>query len=201
MKLFASFIFSVVILSVGIGVFATWQYAERLTDPESEKQGFEIGAFDYTPEEIIPGGGAVEAPIGQNHLDLIEVILHEEDYGLNATKKPIIHNYLQANGDVVYCDMTTTKGNLKKLMIDSSSNSQRLYFVVTRISPTEYHTFTMRYSDLSNPVGTEIETYKTVMIKGNDGEWTAPYSYFGYTKVFDPGIVNVAIDVTSWRDA
>ena len=40
-----------------------------------------IMAFEYPPEQILPGGDTQEAPLGQNHLALIELILNERDKG------------------------------------------------------------------------------------------------------------------------
>ena len=82
-------------------------------------------------------------------------------------------------------------------MIDSSSDTERLYFIITKISDTEYHTFTMRYEDLTTKtVGAEIEVFKTIMVKEN-GKWDATYSYRGMAKVNSPGTVSRGIDVTS----
>jgi hypothetical protein len=89
-------------------------------------------------------------------------------------------------------------GNLKHLLIDSVDSANALYFVVTKISDTEYHAFTCRYSDIMTyPVGYEIEAYKTVLTK-ESGKWGARYSYYGRAKVNSPGIVSRAVDVTTW---
>jgi hypothetical protein len=156
-----------------------------------------MSVFDYSPEEIVPGG-ETSAVVGENHLLLIKQILDEADYGLNATKKPIIHKYLKNVGDVIYCSQNVQGGNLKHLMIDGVSEAEKLYFVTTKISDTEYHTFTMRYADITgNPVGTEIEAYKTIMVK--EDKWVAKTSYYGAIKVNAPGVVSRAVDVNSWR--
>ena len=162
--------------------------------------GMGMSVFDFPPEAIVPGG-AVEAPLGQNHLALIGMILNEVSYGLNATKKPIIHDTLENPGDVIYCSQTVQGGNLKHLMIDSVTASEQLYFVITKISDTEYHTFTFLDADLDYVVGTEISVYKTVMVKGENGMWTASKSYQGYAKVNRPQQVSKGIDVTSYRNA
>ena len=134
-------------------------------------------------------------------MELLDMILYKASYGLNATKKPIIHNYLQDEGDVIYCNQNVQGGNLKHLMIDSVSSADRLYFVVTKISDVEYHTFTLKSNDLDKDMGTEIPVYKTIMQKDTQGEWSATKSFFGYAKVYYPGIVQRAIDVKSWRTA
>ena len=180
------------------GVYALWQYSPLAIGAAISEIESEVDVFDYPPEVIVPGNQSA-TNLGENHLDIIRIIIEEKDYGLNATKKPIIHNYLEEVGDVVYCSQHTTGGNLKHLMIDSTSSAERLYFIITKISDTEYHTFTMRYADLtSSPVGTEIEVYKTIMVKEN-GAWKATYSYYGKAKVNAPVAVSRGIDVTSWR--
>ena len=47
-------------------------------------------------------------------------------------------------------------------------------------------------------IGQTMLAYKTVMVKGEDGEWTAPRSYQGVATVFDPGIVSKSIDVNTF---
>lgn len=187
------------ILSVAVpGVFAYWQYSHLAPNPSDGDVASDISVWDYPPEEIVPDDDT-SSSLGENHLVLIQMILNEASYGLNATKKPIIHNYLKNPGDVIYCNQNVQGGNLKHLMVDSSSESDKLYFVVTEISDTEYHTFTLRYADITdNPVGTRIVVYKTVMIKEN-GVWEAKSSYYGTAEVNDPGTVSRAIDVTTWK--
>ena len=180
------------------GAYATWEYARQPATPVDEDLPLGMDVFDYKPEEIIPGGD-VEAPLGENHLALIEKILNEPSYGLNATKKPIIHNVLKSN-NVIYCDQNVQGGNLKHLMIDDSVNTERLYFVISKASDTEYHAFTFSYYALrEGEEGSEIPVYKTVLEKGENGKWTAPRSYIGYATIIDPGIVSVAIDYRTWR--
>ena len=180
------------------GAYAFWEYAVLPSHSDADTFASDMGMFSYAPEQVMPGDKEA-SELGENHLDLVQIILYEASYGLNATKKPIIHNYLEEVGDVVYCSQHTTGGNLKHLMIDSSSETERLYFIITKISDTEYHTFTMRYEDLTTKtVGAEIEAYKTIMVKEN-GKWDATYSYRGMAKVNSPGTVSRGIDVTSWR--
>lgn len=157
-----------------------------------------LGVFDYPPEQILPDDN-VSSSLGENHLLLITEIIENKSYGLNATKKPIIHNYLKKLGDVIYCSQKVQGGNLKHLMIDSVSEAERLYFVITEISDTEYHAFTMTYDDITdNPVGTKIVAYLTVL-KETDGEWAAAYSRRVLAEVNSPGVVSRAIGVTSWE--
>ena len=192
-------IFLVMVTALSVpGVYALWQYSNLPPAVKESDIGLGLKVFDYPPEEIVPDD-ELSTSIGENHLMLIQMVVDEASYGLNATKKPIIHKYLENPGDVVYCSQNTTGGNLKHLMIDSVSEADHLYFVITKISDTEYHTFTFRYADMTNyPVGTEIETYKTVMLK-TDGVWEAKYSYYGVAKINAPRVVSRGIDVTSWR--
>lgn len=188
-----------VVISMAVpGIFAYWQYSHLAPDPEENAIFTDLAVFDYPPEQVVPDDD-LSSSLGENHLELINTIAYEESYGLNATKKPIIHNYLKKPGDVIYCNQNVQGGNLKHLMVDSSSASDKLYFVVMEISDTEYHVFTTRYSDITdNSIGTRIVAYKTVMIEEN-GEWSARSSYYGTAEVNDPGVVSRAIDVTTWQ--
>ena len=180
------------------GVFATWLYAGGSIDDIAAAIDLSIKEFEYAPEEIVPTGP--EAPVGEDHLALIEMILWEASYGLNATKKPIMHQRLENPGDVLYCDEKVQGGNLKHLMIDGLSESERLYFVMQKVKDGEYNAYTMRYVDIRyKAIGTEIEVYKTVMIRDEKGVWDAVRSYKGFAKVNDPSIVSYGIDVTTFR--
>lgn len=181
------------------GVYATWRYAVLKIPTTHENLNWSMTLFEYAPEEILPGGGTEVAPMGKNHYSLIEKVLNEASYGLNATKKPIIHGLLTKPGDVVYCNQTVQGGNLKHMLLDAAEGAEFLYFVITEISDTEYHAFTFVEDALSGPYGSEIEVYKTVMVCGDNGIWTAPNSYKGYAKINEPVVVSRGIDVTSWR--
>jgi len=181
----------VVFLLSTVGVYATWQYAGLPPDPREALLNILMNPFLYKPEEVLPDEKE-DSKLGENHLSLIDAILNTNDYGLNETKKPILHTYLSDDG-IVYCNQSVQGGNLKHLMIDQVSGSERLYFVITRVSDTVYYTYTMRYSDLSLPVGTRIQVYRTTMEK-KDGEWEATGSVAGYAAVNTPGIVSRAID-------
>lgn len=187
-----------ILISIGVpSVYATWKYCYSGPGAVEDSFGCTVGVFDYPPEEVVPDDEEAST-LGQNHLDLLQMLLNEKDYGLNATKKPIIHKYLENPGDVIYCSQNVQGGNLKHLLIDSVDSANALYFVVTKISDTEYHAFTFKYSDIKTyPVGDEIEVYKTVLTK-ESGKWDARYSYYGRAKVNSPGIVSRAIDVTTW---
>jgi len=190
---------SLLILAMVSGTFATWEYASQPATPVTQTYPFLFEEFYYAPEEVIPGG-SIEAPLGQNHLALIEMILNEPSYGLNATKKPIIHNVLKNPGNAIYCDQNVQGGNLKHLMIEASTSTEQLYFVISKVSNTEYHAFTLLYNDLRNgAIGSEISVYKTVLEKGTDGVWRAPRSYVGYAEIFDPGIVQKSINCATWH--
>lgn len=181
------------------GVYATWRYAVLKLPTAQENLIWSITLFEYAPEEILPGGETEVAPMGENHYSLIEKILNEASYGLNATKKPIVHELLTKPGDVVYCNQNVQGGNLKHMLLDAAEGAESLYFVITEISDTEYHAFTFVEDALGGPYGSEIEVYKTVMVCGDNGIWTAPNSYKGYAKINEPVVVSRGIDVTSWR--
>ena len=195
---YAVLIFSMVTMLAVPGVYAYWQYSHVPAYVEPQNVSSHVNEFYYPPEEIVPGDNNATS-LGENHLLLITEIIEENNYGLNATKKPIIHNYLENPGDVIYCSQNVKGGNLKHLMIDGVEGANRLYFVVLMVSETEYHTFTMLYSDIEdNEVGTEIIAYRTVM-REVDGIWKSIYSHRGLAKVNDPGVVEKAIDASSWR--
>lgn len=213
MKLVRRFVlvFALVIVTASIGgAYATFTYPAFDTPDLSVNNYLSLSHFEFSPDEVLPGGsgsggagGSSDIPVevGQDHMELIENILNHRSYGLNATKKPIIHNVLNIDDNVIYCDQNVQGGNLKHLAIDQSDNAQRLYFVVHRISATEYHTYTMLASDTKKTEGSYIEVYRTVMVKGENKVWTAPYSQKGKAKVYDPGsIVDQAIDVHSFID-
>lgn len=195
------FLLSAVLVVLGVpGVLAAWQYAHTPVPHIFDEMISGLGLFEYRPEDVVPDDEEA-SDAGENHLSLIEMILWEASYGLNATKKPILHNLLNKAGDVVYCSQNVQGGNLKHLMVDSTEGAERLYFVLAWVSDTEYHCYTMRYHDLtSKVVGSEIEVYKTVMTEDDKGVWSSPKSYYGHAKINDPEVVSRGIDVTTWRN-
>ena len=183
------------------GVLALWHFFVPPA-PITVQAEAGVAVFDYPPEVVVPGG-STGVVAGQDHLDLLRLIVEDRTYGLNATKKTIIHDYLEDVGDVFYCGQHTSGGNMKEFFVDTNDESKLLYFVITKKSDTEYHTFTFRYVDITdNPVGTEIEVYKTIMTKEN-GVWGYTYSYRGWAKVNAPGVkwAPRGIDVKTYRDA
>ena len=180
------------------GVFATWRYSNPDVAIQSQNVnvGVGIGGFIYKPEEILTGTEADK--LDENHLDLITNILYEASYGLNATKKPIIHEYLDTNNKVIYGNQNVQGGNLKHILTDKTG-AENLQFAIVRISETEYHTYTFSETTLRNTmIGQTMLAYKTVMEKGDNGEWTAPRSYQGVATVFDPGVVSKSINVNTF---
>ena len=108
-----------ILVSIGVpSVCATWLYCHSGPGTLDDSFGCTMGVFDYPPEEVMPDDEEAST-LGQNHLDLITMVVNEASYGLNATKKPIIHKYLENPGDVIYCSQNVQGGNLKHLLIDS----------------------------------------------------------------------------------
>ena len=180
------------------GAYATWSYSiNDLPIPsQNVNMGVGVGEFIYKPEEILPGAEADK--LDENHLDLITNILYEASYGLNATKKPVIHEFLDTNDKVIYGSQNVQGGNLKHILTNKTG-AENLQFVIKRISATEYHTFTFSEPKLrATAIGSTLEVYKTVMVKGENGEWTAPRSYQGVATVFDPGVVTKSINVNTF---
>lgn len=93
---------------------------------------FSFEWIHLSSEEVLPDEKE-DTKLGENHLSLINAILNIKDYGLNETKKPILHTYLADDG-IIYCDQNVKGGNLKHLMIDQVNGSERLYFVITKVS-------------------------------------------------------------------
>ena len=192
------------LIAVGVftvgGVCAYFAYPTGDPDTVTTSHAVGIEPFGYKAEEILPGGDiTVEVQMGENHMNLLENIINHMRYGLNATQKPILHNYLEQDGDIVYGDQQVSGGNLKHLMIDTAENADRLYFLVQRASATEYHVYTMIDDDLDVQVGTYITVYKSVVKKTN-GKWDDELSYLGEAMVVAPGSkVYRAIDPATFR--
>lgn len=183
-------------ISMGI-VSASWSFSDLPIDSVHTGLESHLNAFEFKPEEVLPGGDVIAPSLGENHLKMIDNIVNEADYGLNATKKPILHNLLEEPGDIVYCNQSVSGGNLKHIMPDFSSETEKLYFVITKVSDTQYDAYTLTAADTSKPIGTYVLTYKTVIIKENR-VWKATTSYIGYAQVNAPGIVGRAIDISTW---
>ena len=190
------------VLSVS-GVQALWYY--YLNPVESDTNiSAGINVFGYKPEEVLPD--SPEDNINKtNHMWLIERILNYDSYGLNETKKPILHELLNQEGDVVHCKQNVQGGNLKHIFTNKTV-AEKLSFSIAWISDTEYHTYTFLDDDLDKAIigqagSDEILVYKTVMIKGTNGVWEAVRSYEGHAKVYRPpsGVVSRSINVDTWH--
>lgn len=153
----------------------------------------------FAPDEVLPDDEQA-TQVGENHMALIEKILNEDQkgYGLNETRKPIIHNYLNKVGDVVYCEQNVQGGNLKHVMIDELVSANQLLFQIEYVSDTEYVTYTYRAEDIDNAtVGDVIPVFRTIMTKEN-GVWDASKSYEGGAAVCNPSEVGLAIDSSTY---
>ncbi len=190
------------------GVYATWLYAEQSPMPADQFVGLSLGVFDYTPEEILPGGENEEAELGQSHFALIDLILNESDkgYGLNINNNVVLHRYLRQQ-DVVYSNQKVSGGNLK-FILDPKNNTHGLYYCIERISDTEYCAYTFSIDELSTASGSDVEivAYKTILEKTDI--WRATKSYLGYAKTerlsdlgvsADPNTIAYSIDVSTWH--
>ena len=167
------------LFSVG-GVYATWYYANLSCDPKTDNVSVNLHVFNYPPEEVLPGGDIEEAPLGQNHLVLIDLILNENDknYGMNYDSKEIIINYAE-NQDAIYCNQKISGGNLK-FILDTRNNTHNLYYCVQKVSDTLYYAYTFSTEELSTAGGsqTEIMAYRTTLELTD--KWRATVSYQGY---------------------
>lgn len=208
MKRISVIILLALVVTVG-GVSATRMYTKESVAPESENLGsVSLGFFEFAPEEILPGGGMVETPLGGDHFTLVDLILNENDkgYGLNINNNVLIHQYLRTKS-VIYSNQKVSSGNLK-FIIDPGNNTHGLYYCIEKVTDTEYHCYTFsQYSlESAGSSGSEIAVYRTHLIKTDI--WRATTSYLGKATVkslsalgesADPKSVPYSIDVTTWH--
>ncbi len=194
-------------IASAFGVAGSWIYYKPT---DAYDYGFTAGMVDfgYTPEEILPGGGgqapgedssggSTEVTPGENHYVLIDLVLNENDkgYGLNINNNVVLHQYLRREG-AVYCNQKVSGGNLK-FILDPTNNTHGLYYALLRISDTEYHCFTFSEEELisAEETGSEINVYKTLLIKTD--EWRATKSYLGHAPVISMRSIGVSADSQS----
>ena len=195
------------ILSIG-GVFATWKYAELSPEEENQEIGMSLSAFEYPPEQILPGGDTTGAEVGENHNKLIDLVLNEakKGYGLNINNNVLIHQYLK-NNKVIYSNQKISGGNLK-FILDPNNNTHGLYYCVEKVNDSLYYCYTFDVDSLATASGTDmyIEVYRTSMVKTD--KWRATTSYLGVAQtksLSDMGVsadsqaLKYSIDVTTWR--
>ena len=207
MKFLSLLMCFLLVISIG-GVYATWKYAELSPQNVNQDVVVSILEFEYPPEQILPGGDTQEAPLGENHLALTQLILWEDDkgYGLNINDNVVIHQYLKRN-KVVYSNQKISGGNLK-FILDSRNNTHGLYYCIEKVSDTLYYSYTFDINHLSTYAGTTeyITVYRTSLVKTD--EWRATVSYQGIAqtkRLSDLGVsadshsIAYSIDVTTWR--
>ena len=191
---------------IGSGVIATWEYASGPVEPTAPYPiDITLYVFDYPPEEVLPDDEEASS-IDENHLTLINNVLYEIDYGLNATKKPIIHNYLEKSGDVVYCEQKTTQGLLRKLLLNNT-DAENLLFQVECVKKTgnytgEYVIYTYSSNSKTLYKGNVITVYKTIVRSDDNGVWSAYASYCGEAEVVEVRLKNqtlLGIDSSKWK--
>ena len=197
----------VLIMSMS-GVYATWYYSDGVTGQTNTDIGINLGVFDYTADEILPGGDEVEAPMGENHHWLIELILNENEkgYGINIGKKSVLIQYMNRDGEV-HCNQKVSGGHLK-FILDVKNDTHGLYYAVEKVSDVLIYAYTFSTNELSTNGGTnnEIVVYRTSLEKTD--KWRATYSYMGYapTKSMsdlglsaDSGSIRYSIDISKWH--
>ena len=196
-----------VIFSIG-GVFATWHYAELSPQSVSTDVNVSLSLFEYPPEEILPGGDLEEAPLGENHFALIDLILNERNkgYGLNINNNVLLHQYLRKQ-PVVYSNQKVSGGNLK-FILDPKNNTHGLYYCLEKKTDTLYYAYTFSTDALATNGGSdsEIVAYRTNLEKTD--KWYATVSYMGYAQTkslrdldvsADPNTIGYSIDVSTWH--
>lgn len=180
------------------GVFAIWRYAREDIDDLTDQIQLSVDNFHYTPEDVLPDDNQNE--LKENHYELVMNILNESKngYGLNVTKKTVIHDVLDDDG-IIFGNQNVEGGNLKHIFIDKT-NSAGVMFVIVKISDTEYHNYTFSLNDLNTAnLGDYIEVYKTNLIKNDDNLWTAPVSFRGRAKVYNPVTVERSVNHDTWE--
>lgn len=194
--------------SIG-GVWASWRYVRIDVESISVDTSVSITDFGYKPEEVLPDQEYDK--IKENHVYLINNILYYTSYNINTGNKKVIHDYLDEYG-VIYGNQNVSGGNLKHVLAASDSVSGGIQFAMSKISDTEYHTFTFSQNDLDNAedgiyslTDNCIEVYKTVMIYAENDkgtmEWQAVRAYQGKAKTTwcstDKGRV-FSINISTW---
>ena len=186
----------IVFCSSILGVFATWIFAELPILGRDKNWGVNMEIWQFAPEEVLPDDNEA-TDLHQNHYNLVMSIVNHVDYGLNATKKPIIREMLEDGAGVVYSNQSVQGGNLKHMLLEGS-DVNALMFAVEYETDVKYNAYTFREGDLN--IGAFIQVYKTVIEK-IDGRWKATLSYEGTAKVFIAPNSVVNIDVTTWNYA
>lgn len=193
-------------LSTG-GVFAAWSYYYNPEDAHYEIPSV-INGFNYTPEEVLPGGGSGPVELGQDHFAIIKLIVNEADKGYNLNSSgSILHSLLSRNG-TAHANQKISGGNLK-FILDVSNNTQNLYYCVEKSSDTLYYIYTYSLADLEAAGGTdtEIAVYRTTVVKNDI--WEATDSHSGYAKTVTLRSLgfsaasqssNYTINVKSWYE-
>ena len=195
------FIIVVASLFATTNVYAFWSYTEPVGESSYLMGSVGMGEFIFTPEEVLPGDKEATS-LGENHLNLVNNIVSHVDYGLNATKKPIVRKLLEDGVPVVYCDQNVSGGNLKHMMI-GSNDVDSLMFCVEYVTATEYNAYTFSGNLVERPnVGVIIDVYKTVIVK-NGTRWTADRSYLGKAEIAvvyaSSGEQLLSIDQKTWK--
>ncbi len=195
-------------LSVG-GVYATWKYSESSPTPKEQNIGLSLSVFEYTPEEILPGGSenTGEVQLGQNHFAVVDLIVNSagNGYSLNNSNS-LLHNLLE-DKPAVYSNQKTSGGNLK-FILDPQNNTHNLYYCLQKVTDTLYYAYTFNIDDLSTAGGTDLEipVYRTSIEKTDS--WKATVSHIGYAKIVrlsDIGVssashtLDYSVDYISWH--
>ncbi len=202
----------VLVLSVG-GAYAVWVYHVS-PEPISNQLRLDLGIFDYSPEEILPGGGGGTGVVtpGENHLGLLDLVLNEDsNFGLNLGNKSVIYSNLQAR-KVLFCNQSASGKNLKHLL-NHQSNTYGLYFCVEKVTDSLFYLYSFSVTDLPDmggQLGGEIIVYRTTLERTD--RWRGTVSYMGYAEMKTLREMGVAvlnekntsdysIDITTWHNA
>lgn len=163
------------------GVFALWSYLGDIPPQKSELH-ITLMPFSYKPDDVLPQ----DPEHSENHMAIVEYILNEARYGLNAVyglDRYLIPASLWARGSVIHCrERVLFSTTFRDLF--TPSTAQNIYFVLEGISDNEIALYTMSKSIVdASAVGENVVVYRTVFRKNSDDMWSADETVVGYAPV------------------
>ena len=190
------------LVSVG-SVSAQWLYFDTNANLDiSEDLDLSLSQYEFAPEEVLPDQ---EAPLGQNHYQIVNNITNHMTYGLNADgKKSIVKKLLFEDGlKVVYSEQKVTNGNLGHMIKTDSSDLVQFAVVYQNYDFLIAYTFLDNYLTSDNADSSKIiDVYKTEIIYDTTQEmWIATRSFLGTAPVKRVRVNNqqlISIDVDNW---
>lgn len=181
------------------GVQASWRFAERPPQPESEN--LHIALRQWSGSEVLPEDSAM----GENHLLLVENIVNGDGIGLNS-KNSYLNDQIDYRLDRnpsrdTLGSMAVTQGSELDRLFGTHGEAENLTFIVHVVNSTTYEIFTTslylgergemsglifpsnkKPGDPTVPLGEYLyPVYKTTVVKSN-GTWKASETALGIAK-------------------